>query len=116
MLAFLMDHQVHLGITEGLRRRGIDVLTAWEDGRAEADDEELLERATALGRVFVSQDQDLLRITKQWQRLGRPFAGVVFAIQQDIDIGGTIEYLELVAHAMTADEMKNRVEYVPIRR
>ena len=113
MLAFLMDHQVHLAITEGLRRRGIDVLTVFEDGRAEADDDELLERATALGRIFVSQDQDLLRITKEWQRVGRDFSGAAFAIQQDLDIGGTIEYLELIAHVMSPDEMRNRVEYIP---
>ena len=83
--------------------------------RAEADDGELLERATELGRIFVSQDQDLLRITKEWQRVGQEFAGVAFAIQHDLDIGGTIEYLELIAHVMLPDEMRNRVEYVPAR-
>jgi hypothetical protein len=46
-----MDHHVHSGITKGLRRRGIDVLTAGEDGRASVPDEVLLERATELGRV-----------------------------------------------------------------
>jgi hypothetical protein len=115
MLAFLMDQHIRVEITEGLRRRGIDVLTAWEDGHSEADDEELLERATTLRRVFVSQDQDLLRITTEWQTVGREFAGVAFAIQQDIDIGGSIEYLELIAHAMSEDEMRNHVEYIPAR-
>jgi hypothetical protein len=116
MLAFFMDQHIRIEVTEGLRRRGIDVLTAFEDGRSDAEDNELLERATTLDRVFVSQDQDLLQITSDWQQKGRAFAGVAFAIQQDIDIGGTIEYLELVAHAMSADEMRNRVEYVPVRR
>jgi hypothetical protein len=36
MLAFLMDHQIHLAITQGLRGRGIDVVTVFEDGRAES--------------------------------------------------------------------------------
>jgi hypothetical protein len=116
MLAFFMDQHIRIEITEGLRLRGIDVLTAFEDGRSDADDDVLLDRATALGRVFVSQDQDLLRITSKWQQLGRAFAGVTFAIQQDIDIGGTIEYLELIAHAMSAEEMRNHVEYLPARR
>ena len=115
MLAFFMDQHIRSEITEGLRRRGIGVLTAFEDGLSNADDDELLGRATALGRVFVSQDQDLLRITAEWQQIGRVFAGVSFAIQQDIDIGGTIEYLELIAHVMSAEEMRNRVEYVPVR-
>lgn len=116
MLRYYMDHHIRSEITEGLRRRRVDVVTAYEDGRSEADDAELLERATALGRVFVSQDQDLLRITAQWQQSGREFAGVAFAIQQDLDIGGTIEYLELMAHAVPAEEMRDRVEYVPVRR
>jgi hypothetical protein len=42
MLAFLMDQHIHLAFTEGLRRHGIDVLTAFEDDRSEADDEVLL--------------------------------------------------------------------------
>lgn len=115
MLSFYMDHHVHRSITEGMRRRGIDVITAFEDGREEADDEALLERATALDRILVSQDDDLLEIAALWQRSSREFAGVAYAIQQHIDIGGTIEYLELIAHLKTADEMRNNVEYIPTR-
>jgi len=116
MLAFLMDHHIHSAITEGLRQRGIDVLTAFDDDRSEVPDEELLQRSTFLRRVLVSQDQDLLRITAAWQRAGRDFAGVAFGIQQDLDIGRTIEYLELLAQALSPSEMHNRVEYLPARR
>jgi hypothetical protein len=115
MLSFYMDHHIHRSITEGLRRRGIDVLTAFEDGKEEEDDEALLERSTALGRILVSQDDDLLRIAARWQRSSRAFAGVAYAIQQHIDIGGTLEYLELIAHLKTADEMRNNIEYIPTR-
>jgi len=115
MLAFYMDHHVHRSITEGLRRRGIDVITAFEDGREQDDDEALLERATALDRILVSQDEDLLKIAMRWQRASREFSGLVYAIQQHIDIGGSIEYLELVAHLKAAFEMRNSVEYVPTR-
>ena len=115
MLSFCMDHHVHQSITDGLRHRGIDVLTAFEDGRAEENDEALLERATARDRILVSQDDDLLRIATRWQSSSREFTGVVYAIQQHVDIGGTIEYLELIAHLKTADEMRNSVEYVPTR-
>jgi hypothetical protein len=115
MLSFYMDHHVHQSITVGLRRRGIDVLTALEDGRDRESDEALLERATALDRVLVSQDDDILKIARGWQRTSREFGGVAYAIQQHIDIGGTIEYLELIAHLKTADEMRNSVEYIPAR-
>ena len=57
-----MDQHIPGPITKGLRQRGIDVLTAHEDGTAEFDDDLLLERATQLGRVLFSQDRDLLVI------------------------------------------------------
>lgn len=43
-LALNMD--IPRAITNGLRRRGVDVLTAQEDGTAELDDPPLLDRAT----------------------------------------------------------------------
>jgi predicted nuclease of predicted toxin-antitoxin system len=71
-----MDHHVHAAITEGLRRRGVDVITAHEDGAAAFEDERLLQRATQLGRVLFSQDKDLLILTHQWLQAGIEFSGV----------------------------------------
>jgi hypothetical protein len=42
-----MDVHVPRAITEGLRLRGVDVLTAQADGTAELFDDKLLDRATA---------------------------------------------------------------------
>ena len=56
-----MDVHIRRAVTSALRLRSIDVLTAQEDGAAELDDDRLLDRATELGRVLVSQDDDLLR-------------------------------------------------------
>ena len=41
-----MDVHIPQAITEQLRRRGVDVLTAIEDDATELPDDELLERAT----------------------------------------------------------------------
>ena len=48
-----MDEHVPSAITEGLRRRGVDVLTAQEDGRTGEDDPELLDRASACTGFFL---------------------------------------------------------------
>jgi predicted nuclease of predicted toxin-antitoxin system len=112
MLAFYMDHQVRAEITRGLRLRGIDVITAFEDGRADFADADLLDRAEALRRVFVSQDHDLLRLAEGRQRTGKQFFGIAFLEQERIQIGKAIEYLELMAHVMTEVEIRNHVEYV----
>jgi hypothetical protein len=57
-----MDHHVPWAIATGLRKRNVDVLTTDEDGSAAFDDDRLLDRATSLGRVLFSQDEDLLVI------------------------------------------------------
>ena len=61
-------------MTEGLRRRGVRVITAHEDRAAEFEDERLLQRATQLGRVLFSQDKDLLILTHQWLQAGIEFS------------------------------------------
>ncbi len=52
-----MDVHVRWSITDGLRRRGVDVLTAQEDGAARVDDLPLLDRVTELGRVLFAPDR-----------------------------------------------------------
>jgi predicted nuclease of predicted toxin-antitoxin system len=59
-LGLYMDVHVPLPITRGLRRRGVDVLTAQQDGTTRLLDPELLDRAAALGRMLFSQDEDLI--------------------------------------------------------
>lgn len=48
-----MDHHVPRAITNGLRLRGVDVITAAEDGAGELGDPVLLKRATELERGVV---------------------------------------------------------------
>lgn len=109
-----MDQHVPRPITEGLRRRGIEVMTAHEDDAAEIDDDVLLERATQLGYVLFSQDQDLLIITNQWLTEGKEFAGLVYAHQLNITIGRAIRDLELLAQVLNSEDMQNHIEFLPL--
>ena len=68
-----MDVHVPFAVTTALKLRGIDVLTAQQDGCSEIDDVALLNRATELGRILVTQDDDLLRIGALWQADGASF-------------------------------------------
>jgi hypothetical protein len=110
-----MDVHVRQAITMGLRLRGVDVLTAQEDGARRLSDALLLDRATALGRVLFSQDEDLLREAAQRQQRDMPFAGVIYAHQLKVTIGQCIRDLELLAHAGVPQDFANRVEYLPLR-
>jgi Domain of unknown function (DUF5615) len=108
-----MDVHVPQAITDQLRRRGVDVLTANEDDAAELKDPELLERARGLGRVVFTQDIRFKALAENWQRQGRPFAGLIFGHQLRGTIGQFVSDLELIAKASEPDEWLNRVEYLP---
>jgi len=108
-----MDHNVRLAIAKGLRRRGIDVLTAFEDGQAEASDDALLGRAAELGRVVFTQDDDFLALADRWRSAGRRFAGVVYAHQLGATVGQIVADLQLVCESSTVDEMDNSVLFLP---
>ena len=98
-----VDVHVRREITEGLRMRGVDVLTAQEDGAAELDDALLLDRATSVGRILFSQDDDLLREAARRQQAGEKFTGIIYAHQLNITIGQCIDDLELIATVTEPD-------------
>jgi len=98
-----MDVHVPRPVTRGLRRRGVDVLTAQDDGAARLPDAELLARARERGRLLFSQDEDLIAKAVRCQREGTPFATVIFARQLDLSIGRCIANLEASQAALPED-------------
>lgn len=114
-VALYMDHNVDRAVTDGLRLRGVDVLTAYQDDMHETDDPELLDRATDLGRVLFSTDADLLVEARRRQRIGERFEGIVFARQSRVGIGTQIDDLEVIAKAADPAEVANRVLFLPLR-
>ena len=98
-IALYMDQHVPRAITIGLRLRGIDVLTAYEDKVSELADSALLDRAHESGRVLFTRDDDLLAEATRRQREGMPFSGVIYAHQLRVSIGACIQDLEIIAGA-----------------
>ncbi len=91
------------------------MITAEEDNAARLPDPDLLDRATALGRVLFSQDTDLLREGTRRQQSGEPFSGVIYAHQLHVPVGRCLDDLELLAKACDPPEFVNRVEYLPLK-
>lgn len=108
-----MDVHVPEAITDQLRRRGVDVPTAIEDGSRGLSDEFLLERARVLGRVVFTQDIRFRAMAEEWQRQGRPFAGLGFGHPLQGTIGQYVRDLELLARTCEPAERMNTVEYLP---
>jgi len=110
-----MDVHVPTPITRALKRRGVDVMTAQEDGTRELPDDELLDRATALNRALFTRDEDLLAEADARQKAARFFAGVIYAHQLRVTIGQCINDLEIIGQAGEPEDLQNRVEHLPLR-
>jgi len=94
-VALYMDVHVPRPITRGLRKRGIDVLTAQEDGTARWSDPDLLDRATELARVLFSQDEDLLAEAARRQSRGVAFSGIIYVPQLGLSIADLLQCFEV---------------------
>lgn len=90
------------------------MLTAQADSTTQLDDESLLNRATSLGRLLFTEDEDFLRIGAERQSAALDFAGIVFLRQRRMDLGRCISDLELIAKCYEPDEMLNRIEFLPL--
>lgn len=106
-IKYYMDEHIPPAVTKGLRRREVDVLTAQEAGMLDTDDDKHLALAVEQGRVIFSQDQDFLKMHNDQKE----HCGIVYAPQQTA-IGVLVRGLMLIFEVLTAEEMKNHIEYL----
>lgn len=112
-IGFYMDVHIPKAVTVGLRLRGVDVLTAQEDGATIFSDKKLLDRATELGRMLYSQDDDLLAEAHSRLNRNENFAGVVYSHQLSSPFGKCIEDLEIIAKTCEENDTLNQIEFIP---
>ncbi len=109
-----MDVHVPMPITRQLRLRGVDVVTATEEGTNRRMDEELLALAGEQGRIVFTHDIRFKALAEQWQRMARPFAGLLYGHAEGASIGQYVRDLELIAKAANPDELANTVLHLPL--
>lgn len=102
-----MDEHVPEVVTEGLRRRGVDVLTVQEAGMRAADDAQHLEFAAQEGRVIFTQDADFLRL----HAAGSLHRGIIYA-PQHTSIKSIIQGLMFIHDVLTSEDIANHVEFL----
>lgn len=107
-IRFFMDQHFPAPASRGLRRHGIDVLTAQDAGRCGASDQDQLTFAAAEERVLATFDTDFLVL----HRAGVPHAGIAWCPEQKYSIGQLIQMLKLLHGVTDRDAMRNSVEYI----
>jgi predicted nuclease of predicted toxin-antitoxin system len=112
---FYLDENVDSAIREGLRRRGVDVVSVQEDDRAGDPDTLVLDRAEELGRVLFTRDADFLAQAANRARAEREFPTVIYAKQIVVTIRQCVDDLELFAGAASDVEGHDHVIHLPLR-
>lgn len=106
------DENIESTIVEGLKRRGIKVISTRDRKDLGKSDEYHLKRAFELGAVVLTHDTDILKIAHRWNREGKEHKGILYAHPLDLSIGECIRMVELVTQVLTEEEIKNHIEFL----
>src|SRR5260221_1364036 len=109
-----IDVHFPMGILRQLRLRGVDVMTATEEGQNQLPDDQLVALAGTQGRVLFTHDIRFKALTESWQRAGRPFAGLIYGHAEGASIGQYVHDLEIVAKASEAAELASAIIHLPL--
>jgi predicted heme/steroid binding protein len=105
------DSERHSLVRE-LRARGTDVITAAEAGMTGRTDEEQLDWAALNGRALYTFNRGhFYQLHSSWLRQDRTHSGIVLS-RQDLSVGEQLRRLLRLINRFTAEEMRNRVEFL----
>ncbi len=107
-IQFHLDENVNGAVSQGLRRRKIDVATTPESGLISTTDEEQLSFACSQGRVLFTQDSDFLSLHSS----GAVHCGIVYCVKGNRSIGEILRGLILIWEVLEAEEISGKVEFL----
>jgi uncharacterized protein with PIN domain len=100
-------------LAQELRMRGIDVTTALEEAMIEHDDVDHLEYACTQDRVLYSFNiGDYYQLHTEFLTQGKEHAGIILAQQQRYSIGEQLRRLLRIIAVRSAEDMRNRIEFL----
>jgi hypothetical protein len=100
-------------VVQGLRARGVDVLTTVEADRCGLDDESQFVFSTRQGRtIYTFNVGDFARLHREYLAHGVHHAGIIVLPAQRYSIGEKIRRLAAFIRSVTSEEMTDRMEYL----
>jgi hypothetical protein len=110
-IRFFTDEDVYGSVAPKLRERGLDAISTPEAKRLRSSDDSQLEWAVEQGRVFLTFNVGhFARLHHEWVKAFRQHAGIVVSSQRTI--GDCIRRVLALAAALSAEDMRNRLEYL----
>lgn len=111
-LKIYTDENVDVRVAEGLRIRGVKAFSAIERGLIGKADIEHFKYSAELQAVIFTHDHHFLQIAKKLTDEGKEYRGVIFAEMNRLTVGECIKRLALYAEVLSAEEMKNQIEFL----
>jgi hypothetical protein len=100
-------------LVEGLRLRGLDIVTAAEAGLLGlADDAQLSFAAQEQRTLWTFNIKDFYGLHGQWLAAGKRHSGIILVQQQKFGLGEMIRRTVLLARALESAEMQSRCEFL----
>lgn len=110
---YMDEDAMDQALVQALRARGSDVITALDARMIEREDAAHLDYATQQGRVLCSFNAgDFYRLHSDCLVQGKSHAGIILMRQQRYSVGEQMRRILKLAASKSADEMRNRVEFL----
>ncbi|MBE2270243.1 MAG: DUF5615 family PIN-like protein [Anaerolinea sp.] len=105
---FYIDENIEPELETQLRRYGIEAVSARSLEKLGDTDPNHLQRATEMGYILCTQDQDFLRMHAE----GAIHCGLIFASAYGAHIGGWVRQLRRLYEQETAESLSGIVTYI----
>ena len=100
-------------LVKGLRARGVDITTVFDEEMLARSDAEQLEYAVQQGRVFYTFNVGhFCRLHKEYIAQGKSHAGIIVVYRQRYSIGEQIRRLLNLITTTSAEEMKDNLQFL----
>ncbi len=107
-IRFYLDQHIPFAVAEGLRRRGIDILTSQEVDRCGLPDRDQLTFAADHQRVMVTFDSDYLILAST----GTRHSGIAWCPSTKHTVGQLVSSLHLIYGVLSQQDMQDHVEFL----
>jgi len=106
-----LDEHIQAALAQGLRVRGVNVLTPQEAGNRSLDDQGQLRFAVVQGRTLLSYNKrHFAKLHYDWMKAGREHAGIILSDQ--LPVGIVLRRLMKLYFSLTREDLRNRLEYL----
>jgi predicted nuclease of predicted toxin-antitoxin system len=111
LIRLYTDEQISPALAQMLRARGFDAVTVFDVGMiGKSDPEQLAYAVTEKYTLLTFNVRDFVPLHSEFMKAGQTHSGIILSTQ--IDLPTLIKRMLNLLNTLTAEEMKNRLEWL----